>query len=222
MSTSLLSKSQNKIRPSQILGAMGWEGFDEDSNEKESSLPSILGGLVGEVIKESANLFKQEVAGVEDESEENQENKNKLAIGGETELKFDKKQAELEEKLKQKEKADKKTAFYQALRDEQLRAQMAKDKMWLEEEINDITTNISTEEKNALLHYQASYKDRSTYQKAELRKKLIEQKRKAETQQKEASVPSPAKQPSALEGAFEGTSGSVGSGTANFGKGAVQ
>src|SRR3989338_3109474 len=91
----------------------------------------------------------------------------------------------------------------------------------LQEEINDIVTNLPTEQKNQLLHYQASYRDRSVYQRSELRKKLIEQKKNAEKQEKAASIPSPAKQPSAMEGAFEGRSGTQGSGSANLSNQAV-
>jgi len=72
-----------------------------------------------------------------------------------------------------------------------------------------------------LLHYQASYKDKSVYQRAELRKKLIEQQEKSEKQEKATSIPTPAKQPSALEGAFEGRSGSQGGGSANLSNQAV-
>jgi len=141
----------------------------------------------------------------------------KLAIGGKTELNgFNKNQAELEKKIKEKAEADRKRRFNQALKEDYERTQRAKDRIWLEEEINDITTNISTEEKNKLLHYQASYKDRSIYQRAELRRKIIEERRKAEKKQKEATIPSPAKQASALQTAFEGGSGTQGSGTANL------
>ena len=61
-------------------------------------------------------------------------------------LEFSKNQAKAE--------AENKKIFYQALKEDQARTQQAKDKMWLEEEINDITSNMSTEEKNRLLHYQ--------------------------------------------------------------------
>jgi hypothetical protein len=180
----------NTIKPSQILGG-DMEWSDEIGFEFE------------------------EILGLEQKTEP-----GKLTIGGQTELKFNKSQAEDEEKKKKEE--DRKKTFHQTLKDDQLRAQMAKDRMWFEEAINDITSNISTEEKNELLHYQANYKDRSIYQKAELRKKLIEKARNGEKQQKEIAIPRVAKQPSALEGAFEGTSGTVGSGIANFGKGSVQ
>src|SRR3989344_1824528 len=42
-----------------------------------------------------------------------------------------------------------------------------------------------------------------------------------EEQKKAASIPSPAKQPSAMEGAFEGRSGTQGSGSANLSNQAV-
>lgn len=120
-----------------------------------------------------------------------------------------------------KAEIDRKKAFYQALKEDQDRAQRARDKLLFEEEINDIATNLPTEQKNRLLHYQASYKDRSVYQRAELRRKLIDESKKAKEQEKQVSIPSPAKQPSALEGAFEGRSGAQGSGTANLSAQAV-
>ena len=123
-------------------------------------------------------------------------------------LEFSKNQAKAE--------AENKKIFYQALKEDQARTQQAKDKMWLEEEINDITSNMSTEEKNRLLHYQASYKDRSVYQMAALRKKIIEERRKAEKQNKEASVAETKPGASALQTAFEGGSGSQGAGQANL------
>lgn len=185
------SQGDNKIKPSQVLGGtMGW--IDEIGFEMES-------------------LVFEDILGLEQKTES-----SKLAIGGQTELKFNENQAKIEEQEKARKEADRKKAFYQILKDDQLRAQMAKDRMWMEEEINDITSNISTEEKNRLLHYQANYKDRSIYQRAELRRKIIEERRKSEKQKFDAAIPSPAKQPSALEGAFEGRSGTQGSGTANL------
>jgi len=126
-------------------------------------------------------------------------------------IEFNKKQAE----------TDRKKAFYQALKEDQERAQKAKDKLLFEEEMDDIVTNLPTEQKNRLLHYQTNYRDRSVYQRAELRKKLIEEQKKSEKQEKAASIPSPAKQPSAMEGMFEGRSGTQGGGTANLSAQAV-
>lgn len=204
MNTFVSDKPKNKVNLSQILG--GIPGLlDETSFEMETPIQ------VSEVVKEVGNLFFEDILGLEQKTAA-----NKLSIGGQTELKFNENQAKIEEEQKKKKEADRKKAFYQTLKDDQLRAQMAKDRMWMEEEINDITSNISTEDKNELLHYQANYKDRSIYQKAELRRKIIEQRRKSENQQKEVAIPSPAKQPSALEGAFEGRSGTQGSGTANL------
>lgn len=113
---------------------------------------------------------------------------------------------------------NRKKAFYQTIKEDQDRAEKAKDKL-LEEEIGDILKDLST--KNRLLLYQAGYQDRSIYQRAELRKKIIEEQKKSESQEKSASIPSPAKQPSALEGAFEGRSGTQGGGTANLSAQAV-
>lgn len=131
-------------------------------------------------------------------------------------IEFNAKQAETEQSRKQE--TDRKKAFYQAIKEDLYRAQKSKDKL-LEEEIGDILKDLST--KNRLLLYQAGYKDRSIYQRAELRKKLIEEQKKSEKEKKAASIPSPAKQPSALEGAFEGRSGTQGGGTANLSAQAV-
>lgn len=131
------------------------------------------------------------------------------------------KQKQSHEEEKQKVKAERVRAFFQSLKEDMDRAQKAKDKLLFEEEINDIITNLPTEQKNKLLHYQASYKDRSIYQRAALRKKLIEEQKKAQDKQKKASVPSPAKQPSALETAFEGGSGKQGGGSSNLSNQAV-
>lgn len=134
----------------------------------------------------------------------------------------DKVNAEQLQKLqKENTETNRKRAFIQALKEDMERTARAKNKLLFEEEINDIITNLPTEQKNELLHYQANYRDRSIYQRAELRKKLIEQQKKTEKQEKAASIPSPAKQPSAMEGAFEGRSGSQGSGTANLSNQAV-
>lgn len=211
MNTLLANKPQNngKVKPSQILGAMGW--FDEGSFEREERVIDVTS-----VVKEAGSLVFEDILGIEEKEED------KLTIGGKTELNFKENQAKLEKQEKDRKEADRKKTFYQNLKDDQIRAHQAKERMWFEEEINDIATNMPTEEKNELLHYQAGYKDRSIYQKAELRKKIIEQRRKKDQQQKEVSIPSPAKKISALEGAFEGASGKVGSGTANFGKGSVQ
>lgn len=228
MNTLLADKPQNngKIKPSQVIGgAVGWMneiGFEMET-PSVSSVARGVGGLIGDVIGNAIDTVG-EAAGVKNEVPKAFED----AFKNEPEYKLDPtkfpSQGSIEfnqVQAKQKE-ADRKKTFYQALKDDQLRAHQAKERMWFEEEINDIASNISTEEKNELLHYQAGYKDRSIYQKAELRKKIIEQRRKKDQQQKEASIPSPAKKISALEGAFEGASGKVGSGTANFGKGSVQ
>ncbi len=204
------SQDDNKVKPSQVLGGiMG--GFDEIGFEMETpSVSSVVDG-VGGIFSDIFSLG-QDIVGAE--PKEASAESNKFPSKGTIE--FNKNEARAQQQLKEKEQTDKKKAFYQTLKDDQVRAQMAKDRMWMEEEINDLTSNMSTEEKNELLHYQASYKDRSIYQKAELRRKIIEQRRKSENQQKDASIPSPAKQASALETAFEGGSGSQGGGTANL------
>lgn len=121
---------------------------------------------------------------------------------------------------KQKVEIDRKKIFFQTLKENQSKVQREEEKLF-EEEISDIITNLPTEQKNKLLHYQAGYKDRSIYQRAELRKKIIEEQKKTDNKEKAASIPSPAKQPSAIEGAFEGRSGTQGGGSANLSNQAV-
>lgn len=198
-------------------------GLFEDDFENESSIRSSATSVVTQTatgILEAVLDLGQTVTGMEDKTE-SKANAKFPTTGS---IEFNKQQAQIEQLQKQqagKEKADQKRVFFQALKEDQERAQKAKEKLLFEEEINDIVTNLPTEQKNELLHYQASYKDRSIYQRAELRKKLIEQRRKAEKQQKQSSIPSPAKQPSAIEGAFEGRSGTQGGGSANLSAQAV-
>lgn len=222
MNTLLADKSQNniKVNPARMPGAMGWIdeiGFEMESPSVSSVAQSIGGGAAG--VFEGALGLIQNVAGVEPQND-TLESKQISPTGT---IEFNKAEAKAEEQEKNRQEKDRKKTFYQTLKDDQLRAQMAKDRMWMEEEINDKISGFSTEQTNELLHLQADYKDnKSVYHRAELRKKLIEQKRLADKQQKAASIPSPAKKIYALEGAFEGASGKVGSGTANFGKGSVQ
>lgn len=123
----------------------------------------------------------------------------------------------LEHDQKDRAEANRIRKFNQILKEDYERTQRAKDNLLFEEELNDITINLPTEEKNKLLHLQASYRGaKSAYHRAELRRELINQRKKSEEQEKQVSIPSPAKQPSALEGAFEGRSGTQGSGTANL------
>ena len=191
----------NKQR--NILG--GILGSFEDDFERESTVIQTVTQAASGVFEAIVSLG-QEVKGAE-----------KFPSKGSIE--FNTKQAQAEESRKQE--TDRKKAFYQALKEDQDRAQKAKDKLLFEEEMDDIVTNLPTEQKNRLLHYQVGYKDRSIYQRAELRKKLIEEQIKSEKQEKAASIPSPAKQPSAMEGAFEGRSGTQGGGTANLSAQAV-
>ncbi len=200
------TSTKNKINPRNILGGI-LGGFEDDGYEKENSF-SVAGVLkdVGDIVFEGLTEITQTVT----------ESKQIAPTGT---IEFKQKQAKAE---KDQKETNRKHAFIQALKEDQQRAENAKNRMLSEDEINDIVSNLPTDEKNRMLHYQASYKDRSIYQKSELRKKLIEESKKTEKQKKDASIPSPAKKISALDGAFEGSSGSVGSGTANFGKGSVQ
>lgn len=209
MATFAPAKSEdNKLRPSQILGGI-IGGFDEVGFEMEAPSASSVAKGIGEGVGEVFSLFG-DIVGVESKSEE-----KSSGFPSKGSIEFNKNEAKAQEELKKKEAAGKKQVFFQGLKDEQIKVQMAKDRMLFEDEINDITSNISTEEKNELLHYQASYKDRSVYQKAELRRKLIEQRRKSEKQKKENSV-AETKGVSAMNAAMEGGSGSQGGGQANL------
>lgn len=200
---------KTQINPRNILG--GIPGLLDDLDfERESSVSTAAQGIF-----ESISSLGRDIAGVESQSESNGSEK----FPSKGSIEFNKKNAEAVQK--QKAEVERKKAFFQVLKDDQERTQKAKEELLFEEELNDIVTNLPTEQKNQLLHYQLSYRDRSIYQRAELRKKLIEQRKQAEKQQKQTSIPSPAKQPSAMEGIFEGRSGSQGGGTANLSAQAV-
>lgn len=210
MNTYTPNGAANKTNPRQVLGgAMGW--IDEIGYEMETPSVSSVTRGVGSIFEDIFSLG-QDIAGVENQN--SSENSNGFPSKGS--LEFNKKEATAQEKLKKKEEAEKKKVFFQGLKEDQERAQRAKEKMLLEEEIGDMISNLSTEEKNKLLHYQSSYKDKSIYQIAELRKKIIEQRRKTEKQEKESSVAETKPGASALQTAFEGGSGSQGAGQANL------
>lgn len=197
----------------KILG--GILGSYEDGFEREASVFSTVVQGVGEVFEATVSLV-QETAKTEKFSSGSIDFKKNQA----QDEQLQKQQEQQAEQLKKQAGIDRKKVFFQSLKEDQDKVQREKDRVF-EEEMNDIITNLPTEQKNQLLHYQASYRDRSVYQRAELRKKLIEQSKKTEKQEKAASIPSPAKQPSAMEGAFEGRSGSQGGGTANLSNQAV-
>lgn len=196
------------INPSSVLG--GIPGlFEEFEFEKETSMVST----VASGVLEGITSLGKDMVGAESNSESNESH----SFPSKGTIEFNKKQEEANAaEKKQKTEAERKKAFFQALKEDQERAQRAKDILWFEEEINDLTANMPDDQKNVLLHYQASYKDRSIYQKAELRKKLIEQKQKEEEKEKAAAIPSPAKQANALETQFEGGTGKYGGGSANL------
>lgn len=222
------STTKSKINPKSILGGMIGSFEEEENFEQESSFLSSVFSTVKDtvtetvtgVVKETASSIYEATVDAVKEVKGAHSNEKFPSKGS---IEFNQNQAQLEKLQKEAEDrktADKKKIFFQTLKEDQQKVQIEKDRVF-EEEINDIISNLPTEQKNRLLHYQASYKDKSIYQRAELRKKLIEEQQKAENQEKAASIPSPAKQPSAMEGAFEGRSGSQGSGTANLSAQAV-
>ncbi|MBU1031767.1 hypothetical protein KKE03_02480 [Patescibacteria group bacterium] len=203
MNTSGNTKSK-RLDPRNIFGVIPGS-FDEAYFERETSTISQVTQTAGGVFEAIFSLGK-DITGSETNGAEKFPSKGTIEFN----------KAAAEQSQKQKADTERRKAFFQALKEDMDRAQKAKDRLLFEEELNGIATNLPTEQKNRLLHYQLSYKDRSIYQRAELRKKLIEEQKKGEKQQKEASIPSPAKQPNALEAAFEGGAGSQGKGTANL------
>ncbi len=198
-------EDDNKIKPSQIFG-----GFDEIGFEMETpSVSSVVKGVTS--VFEDIFSLGQDITGVEDKPSE--ETKKFPSEGT---IEFNQAVAEAQDKQKKKETVDAQKIFFQALKEDTQRAKEAKDKLLFEEEMSDIVTNLPTEQKNELLHYQAGYKDRSIYQRAELRKKLIEQRKEADKKQKEVSIAQTAPKATAMNAAFEGGSGTQGSGQGNL------
>lgn len=211
MNPFLSTKSDDKkINPSQILGGiMG--GFDELGFENEVSLSSVSKG-VGGIFKDLVSLGT-DIAGIEDKKSGSENNK----FPSQGSIEFKKQEAQAQQEIKVIKEANEKRAFFQTLKEDVARVESARDKMIYEEEIADIGAHISTEEKNSMLHYQASYKDRSIYQMAELRRKMIEQKKNSDKDKKQASMAqTQTKGKSAMQGAFEGSSGAQGGGMANL------
>ncbi len=146
-----------------ILG--GILGSLEDNFEKESSFLSE----VAEAAVDLGRNFK----GAESKNESN--GSGKFSIDGSINFKnqtqkLEESQKNLGQSQKEQKEVDRRKAFFQSLKADLDKVQREKDRVF-EEEINDIITNLPTEQKNQLLHYQASYRDRSIYQRAELRKK---------------------------------------------------
>ncbi len=210
MNTQTLTKPNEKINPKNILGGI-LGGFDEIGFEMEApSVSSVAKGAAG--IFQDIFSLGQEVSGIKPE-----QSKSADHFPSSGSIEFNKRnQAEQAKEQKQQEVAASQRVFYQSLKDEQSRAQQAKERMLFEEEVGDISTNMPTDEKNRLLHYQSSYKDRSIYQKAELRKKIIEEKRNADKQQKNSSMAQTNPKASAMNAALEGGSGTQGGGQSNL------
>lgn len=205
------SSTKNKIDPGKILGGI-LGSFDETEYEKETSLVSSVKDFFGGVYEATADLGQTVII-----AESKTETNGQVNFSKNGSIEFNKPN---EDQKKQAE-IKRKTLFFQTLKQDQEKAQREQEQA-LEQEITDMVAHLPTEQKNELLSLQADYRNNnSIYHRAELRRKIIEQRRKADQQQKAASIPSPAKQPSALEGAFEGGSGKQGSGTANLSAQAV-
>ncbi len=195
------SDDDNKVRPSQILGGI-LGGFDEIGFEMDTPSASSVVKGVSSVFQDIFSLG-QDIAGVE----EKHDSKEAQKFPSQGSIEFNKAQ----------EKAvDSKKIFFQTLKDDTQRAEQAKNRMLFEEEINDIAINMPTDEKNRLLHYQSSYKDRSVYQRAELRKKIIEERKSADKQRKQASMAQTNPKASAMNAAMEGGAGTQGGSQANL------
>ncbi|MBI2019756.1 hypothetical protein HYS95_03785 [Candidatus Daviesbacteria bacterium] len=211
MNTFGTTKSKS-VNPKNILGGI-LGGFEEDFESERSMVSSAAKGFFEAVIDIGKGVAGTETGGVFDAKSGQFPSKGSIEFNKAV-------QQEVAAEQKKKAEIDRKKIFFTTLKEEQQKVQIEKDKVF-EEEINDIITNLPTEQKNRMLHYQASYKDKSVYQRAELRKKIIEEQRKTEEQEKTASIPSPAKQASALNAAMEGGSGTQGGGTANLSAQAV-
>lgn len=197
----------NILNPKNVIGTLGF--FDDDSTyESEKSVITTFFRGVGDVINDAASLVTKDVAGVD-----------KFPTSGTLNFKeapAKQQQAQEEEKKTQKI-VEQKRVFYSVLKEDQAKVEQDKINAQFEEDINDIAVNMSTGEINSLLHYQASYKNnRSTYQKAELRKKIIEERKKTEQQNASASMAQTQTGASALQTVFEGGSGSQGGGQSNL------
>lgn len=187
--------------------------FDADFEKETSSITKGVSGIFQDIIS-----LGQDITGVESKTESSEATK----FPPQGTIEFNKVQAQIVEDQKQKEGTVAKKAFFQALKEDITRVENARDRMIYEEEIADIGVHISTEEKNRLLHYQAGYKDRSIYQMAELRRKMIEQRKKSDGEKQDASLAqTQTKGKSAMQGIFEGSSGSQGGGTSNLSAQAV-
>ena len=210
MNPFLSTKSdEEKLKPSKVLGGI-LGGFDEIGFEMETpSATSVVKGVSS--LFEDIFSLGQDIAGTEKKSAE--ETKKFPPQGT---IEFPKAVSEAQDEQKKKDRAQDQRIFFQGLKEDTQRAKEAKDKLLFEEEISDISTNMPTDEKNRLLHYQASYKDRSIYQRAELRRKIIEERKKADKQQKEASMSQTQSKTTAMNAAFEGGSGSQGGGQSNL------
>ncbi len=205
MNPFLSAKSNDeKIKLSQVFGR-----FDEIGFEMEAPSVSSVAKGVSSVFEDIFSLVSEDIAGGKTEVPE--QDPAKFPSTGTIE--FTKK---IQTDQKQKETAAAQRIFFQALKEDTQRANEAKNRLLFEEELNDIATNLPTEEKNRLLHYQASYKDRSIYQRAELRKKIIEEQKRSEKKEKEVSIAQTQTKATAMQTAFEGGSGTQGSGQSNL------
>lgn len=207
MNPFLSTKSDEKqTNPSRVLGGI-LGGFDEIGFEIETPAVSSVAKGVGSIFEDIFSLG-QDIVGME-----NKPVAETQKFPAQGTIEFNKK---AQEDQARKKEAAAKRIFFQALKDDTQRGEQVKNRMLFEEEVNDITTNMPTDEKNRLLHYQASYKDRSIYQRAELRRKIIEQRKQADKKQKEVSITQTKPKASAMNAAMEGGSGTQGSGQANL------
>lgn len=204
------------LNPRNIIGGIPGLFENDTNNESENSIITSFFKGAGEVVNAVTSLAKEEVAGASKSTEST--SGEKFPTTGSLDFKeAQARQQQAYDAEKKKQKAvEQKKVYFQSIKEGQAKVEQDKINAQFEEEINDISVNMSTEEKNRLLHYQSSYKDRSVYQKAELRKKLIEQRKADEKQKTAASMAQTTKQASAMQTAFEGGSGSQGGGQSNL------
>src|SRR5690349_18923735 len=127
------------INPRSILG--GIPGLFEDDFEYEKE-PSSIASVAGDVLGDIFSLGK-DITGIEKSHEAS-------SFPSTGSIEFNKKeqenaQAQQAEQKKQKESARKNT-FFQNIKEDQERAKRAKEILLFEEEINDISANLPTDQ----------------------------------------------------------------------------
>lgn len=162
------------------------------------------GPVSTEQLRQTAGPDRQEIRHTQAEA--------KLAIGGRTEYVF----SNPDETALREQRA--------AITEAEMALRRSRTGFILQEELRHEVAGMSEVERNERLHLNTSLRKKLTedaYHTTELYRQKKEELVKAEQIKNATEIPSPAKQPSALDAAFEGRSGSQGGGTANLSAQAV-